>query len=168
MIRVKTILFLLLLSLLLFISPGRMPAKNYLQIDTPLRAGGKVPAIPLLDTLNKEDRRYLGIVKGLFDFQGKNVFSLQEIQADYIILEFLNRYCVSCMAQTPVLNNLYEKIAKDRNLCGRIKLLAVGAGNNLKEIQRFQKEKKIFFPLFQIQNLRSMRHSETPVVHLIS
>jgi peroxiredoxin len=154
MMRVKTILFLLPLPLLLvlvvlfaLLSPGRMPAMDSLQFDTPLRAGGKVPPIPLPDTLNKEDRRYLGLSRGLFNFQKKTVFSLQKIQADYIVLEFLNRYCVSCLAQAPILNNLYEKIARDKILCGRIKMLAVGAGNNLQEIQRFQKEKDVFFPI---------------------
>ncbi|MEW5803339.1 MAG: TlpA disulfide reductase family protein [bacterium] len=150
--KISLLISLLLVPLfvsLMFLLPVLIPAGDYPKIRSQLQAGGKVPVIPLRDTLTREERLYLGIPTSLFDFYfyKNRVFSLQEIQADYIVLEFLNRYCVSCMAQAPILNNLYQKISKDKILRDRIKMLAVGAGNNSKEIQRFQEEKMVSFPI---------------------
>ncbi|MEW6378249.1 MAG: TlpA disulfide reductase family protein [bacterium] len=133
--------------LLFLLVPALFPARGNLDADTRLRAGKKIPAIPLLNTLTQEERRYLGLRRGFFSFREESFFSLDDIQADYIVLEFLNRYCVSCLAQAPLLNTLYQKISRDSSLQGRIKFLAVGAGNNKRETQRFRAEKKVPFPI---------------------
>lgn len=109
--------------------------------------GEKIPSLSLQNTLTRKERRYLGLRSWLFHFGEDETFSLDDIQADYIVLEFFNRYCVSCLAQAPVLGELYQKISEDKSLSSRIKMLAVGVGNTHRETERFRVEKNVPFPV---------------------
>jgi len=140
-------LFFLSLSVLFIFLPEPLPSMDYTQTYTNVSLGEKISPFSLQDTLDEEDRRYLGMDKGVFRFNKKEIFFLKEIQADYIILEFLNRYCVSCLSQAPVINRLYTKILHDENLRDRIKILGIGVGNNQKEMHQFKSEKKVCFPM---------------------
>lgn len=140
-------LFFLSLSLMFIFLPEPLPSMDYTQTYTNLSLGEKISPFSLQDTLNEEDRRYLGMKKGMFDFNKKKFFFLKEIQADYIILEFLNRYCVSCLSQAPIINRLYQKILHDESLRDRIKILGIGVGNNQKEMHQFRSDNKVSFPM---------------------
>ena len=144
-------LFFLSLSLMFIFLPEPLPSMDYTQTYTNLSLGGKISPFSLQNTLNEEDRRYLGMNKGMFDFNKKNFFSLKEIQADYIILEFLNRYCISCLGQAPIINRLYRKILHDESMRDRIKILGIGVGNNQKEMHQFRSENKVSFPMLPDQ-----------------
>jgi len=140
-------LFFLSLSLMFIFLPEPLSSMDYTQTYTNLSLGEKISSFSLQDTLNEEDRRYLGMNKGMFDFNKKKFFFLKEIQADYIILEFLNRYCVSCLSQAPIINRLYRKILHDDSLRDRIKILGIGVGNNQKEMHQFRTDNKVSFPI---------------------
>ncbi len=141
-------LFSLLISLVFMSSLPRISlSMDYYQTHTNLSLGKKIPLIPLINSLTENEREYLGIKRKLLSFSKKKNFYLKEIEADLIILEFFNRYCFSCLAQAPILNRFYQKILQDSTLRDRIKVLAVGVGNNPKEIQQFRQEKKVPFPL---------------------
>ncbi|MGA1875897.1 MAG: TlpA disulfide reductase family protein [bacterium] len=122
-------------------------AINYSDLDPNLPFGQKVPLISLLNTLTEEECHYLGVHRRSLPFYQKKNFSLKEIQADYIILEFLNRYCVSCLSQAPIIDKLYRKVMQDDTLRDRVKVLAIGVGNNQREVQQFRDEKKVSFPM---------------------
>lgn len=99
------------------------------------------PDLTFKQTLPKEEQAYLGIPP-------KKSFSFREIKANLILAEFISTYCVSCQRQTPIFNELYSSIEKDSKLKGKVKMIGVAAGNNLKEVENFKKEYKVPYPIF--------------------
>jgi hypothetical protein len=50
------------------------------------------------------------------------------------------------------MNKLHDMIESDPDLRGKVKMIAVGAGNNLNELDAFRREKVVQFPLFPDEN----------------
>jgi thiol-disulfide isomerase/thioredoxin len=86
-----------------------------------------------------DDRAYLGIAD-------EKTFTLEDIQADLIVLEVLSTYCTSCQMQAPIYEEVAGLLEHDPLTKGRIKWIAVGVGNNEREIEAFRKENKTSFP----------------------
>jgi hypothetical protein len=112
-------------------------------------------AIPFPDlifrqTLPPAEQAYLGIPP-------RTVFSIKEIQADLIIIEFLSTYCVSCQRQTPVFNDLYQSIERDPRLKGKVKMIGIAAGNNPMEVEIFRKAYQVSYPV--LMDLKFAAHS---------
>jgi hypothetical protein len=100
--------------------------------------------------LTQKEIKYLGVPKKFENYFGlinMNFFTLMDIQADLVIVEFLNVYCHSCEAQAPVMNKVYELIQKDEKLREKVKMIGVCSGNSLREIKKFKEKKAIPFPL---------------------
>ncbi|MCX5901531.1 MAG: redoxin domain-containing protein [Proteobacteria bacterium] len=114
------------------------------------QSGDHFPDIAFRTDISKEDASYLGLeqsFKSLFGLEKEGAFTLRDIGAELVIVEFINTYCTSCQAQAPVMNQVFELIEKDSHLRSHVKMLGVCAGNNPKEVDRFRREKKIRFPL---------------------
>jgi AhpC/TSA family len=94
----------------------------------------------------KSDVEYLGLPTKFFGLVRGETFSLQDVKADLIFLEFMNKYCFSCQLQAPVLGQVFSMVDKDPQLKGRIKFIGIGVGNNEKEVESFKAEKQIPFP----------------------
>ena len=105
-----------------------------------LAAGDSFPALTFEDTLSTEGRRYLGLPES-------GPFSLGDLDAEIIVVEFLNKYCMSCQRQAPIFNRVYKAIASDPQLADRVKMLGIGVGNRTLQVENFRKEKKIPFPI---------------------
>jgi hypothetical protein len=101
-------------------------------------------SFPMLQA--KSDIHYLGLPTKFFGLIRGETFSLKEVKADLICLEFLNKYCFSCQLQVPVLVQVYSRVDKDPQLKGRIKFIGIGEGNNEKEVESFKAEKQVPFP----------------------
>jgi hypothetical protein len=101
-------------------------------------------SFPMLQA--KSDVDYLGLPTKFFGLIRGETFSLQEVKADLICLEFLNKYCFSCQLQAPVLSQVFSRVDKDPQLKGRIKFIGIGEGNNEKEVESFKAEKQVPFP----------------------
>ncbi|HOC90751.1 MAG TPA: hypothetical protein PKH33_00140 [bacterium] len=89
---------------------------------------------------------YLGLPKS------EEPFRLTDIKADLLLVEIISVYCVSCHGMAPYMNKLYDMIESDADLRGRVKMIAVGAGNNVNELAAFRREKVVQFPLFPDEN----------------
>ena len=89
---------------------------------------------------SKEEQAYLGIPK-------KTTFSFREIRGSLILIEFISIYCVSCQRQAPIFNELYSSIEKDPKLKGKVKIIAIAAGNNLNEVNIFKKTYHVPYPI---------------------
>ncbi len=105
-----------------------------------IQPGDSFPAMELETPKVKVYREYLGI-------PDKPVFLLKEVQAEVLIVEFLNKYCYHCQQQAYLMNRLYRAIEKDPQLKGKVKMLGIGVGNNRIQLEHFRQEKKIPFPL---------------------
>jgi len=131
---------------LLFLTSSFAPAgaKEKGRIIT---AGDFFPEFSFPMTLSRGDIEYLGLPTKFLGLMKGEAFSLKDIKADLIVAEYMNRYCFSCQLQAPVLNQVFDTVGKDPQLQGKVKFLAIGAGNNQTEVDSFKAEKKVPFPI---------------------
>ncbi|MDZ7261010.1 MAG: redoxin domain-containing protein [candidate division KSB1 bacterium] len=109
--------------------------------ETPLiGVGDFFPALSFEQALTPEDRTYLGLAEA-------DSFTLKDIQAEIILIEFLNKYCVSCQQQASVFNQLFIAIQEDSLLQTKVKMVGIGVGNTPYQLQTFREQKAIPFPL---------------------
>jgi thiol-disulfide isomerase/thioredoxin len=90
--------------------------------------------------LSDEDVKYLGLAK-------KNAFSLQDIKSPYVLVEQFKSSCPHCMAQAPVLNELYTMVQQDAALKSKLKFLAMGQNNDENEVKMWKAFHKVPFPV---------------------
>lgn len=119
-------------------------AKEKARIITP---GDFFPEFSFPMTLAKADVEYLGLPQKFFGLVKGDTFSLKDVKADLIFMEFLNKYCFSCQLQAPVINQVFSKVKKDPQLKERVKFIGAAAGNNQREVDSFRAEKQIPFPI---------------------
>jgi len=87
-----------------------------------------------------EDREYLGLREG-------ETFSVRDVQAELLVIEVLNVYCLTCQEQAPVYNSLFKAVEDDAELRGRVKILGIAAGNDELEIQEFRSDHQVRIPV---------------------
>jgi len=98
------------------------------------------PNLSFEQVLSKEEQSYLEV-------PSNKSFRFQEIRGKLVLVEFLSVYCVNCQRQVPILNRLYFGIDNDRALRGKVKIIGIAAGNNLREVERFKKENNVAYPI---------------------
>jgi len=98
----------------------------------PVGFAAPFPDLIFTQSLSKEEQNYLGIFS-------KRVFSFREIGGNLILVEFLSTYCVSCQRQAPIFNEVYSMIEGDPRLKGKVKMVGIAAGNNMNEVQIYEK-----------------------------
>jgi thiol-disulfide isomerase/thioredoxin len=113
-------------------------------------------SIPLPDDqLTKADRAYLGLTKA-------GAFTVSDVKADLVFVEFLNVYCYACNMQAPVLDQIYAKVNGRADLKGRVRFLGIGVGNNAKEIAQFKEKYDIPFPIVSDAKFDAWEEVGTP------
>ena len=85
------------------------------------------------------EREYLKIDQG--------PFHLSQIDSAVLIVEIFSIYCPFCQKEAPNVNSLFRTILANPSIESRVKLLAIGAGNSLYEINAFRDLFKVKFPL---------------------
>lgn len=131
-----------LLLLTLILSPAGALEKGRI-----ITAGDFFPEFSFPMTLSRGDVEYLGLPTKFLGLVKGDSFSLKDIKADIIVVEYMNKYCFSCQIQAPVMNQVFETVGKDPQLRGKVKFLAIGVGNNQTEVDSFKAEKKVPFPM---------------------
>ncbi|MBF0386007.1 MAG: DUF1318 domain-containing protein [Candidatus Omnitrophica bacterium] len=95
--------------------------------------------IPVLK--NAEHNAYLGV-------EGKRkTFGLFDVKAKIVIVEIFSMYCPYCQEEAPEVNKFYD-LLKSSGLSDRVKVMGIGGGNTVFEVEKFQKKYEIPFPLF--------------------
>jgi peroxiredoxin len=112
-----------------------------------ITSGDFFPEYSFPMTLTGSDMEYLGLPPKFFGLVKGDNFSLKDVKADLIVVEFLNKYCFSCQLQAPVMNQVFSMVQQDPQLKGRVKFIGIGAGNNEREVGSFKEEKKVPFPV---------------------
>jgi peroxiredoxin len=103
--------------------------------------GSTLPEFKIEMPTLPEMSAYLGI-------KGGGAFSLSQIPADLIVVEFFSIFCPKCHQNAPIANQLYRSIKKDKELSKNIKMIGIGLASKSKEIAVYIEKFKVEFPLF--------------------
>ncbi len=90
---------------------------------------------------NQEHRIYLGVAS-------EDSISLSQILADHLIIVIFNSFCIICQADAGMLNSMYQMVTDDPLLEGKVKIIGIGTGNTAVEVEQFQQNHKVPYPLF--------------------
>jgi peroxiredoxin len=112
-----------------------------LAANKPPEKGEVLPAINLSIPKNPDERSYLGL-------SGSGLFKIPEIKAKAVIVEIFSMYCPYCQKDAPGVNELHRLIENNPDIKNKVKLIGIGAGNSLYEVEVFKKTYSIPFPLF--------------------
>jgi len=133
-------------------------------VSQPIAEGAPFPDLKLNGNLSADQSAYLGLPA-----PGKTQ-RLSKIKAPFVLLEVFSMYCPHCQREAPVINELYNLIAK-RGLAGKIKVVGLGAGNSLDEVEIFRVKYDLLFPLFSDPNLtahQAVGGVGTPYFYLVA
>ena len=130
----SVVLFLILVHL------GSVPEASSQTSRPLLKNGDPLPRISFHNSLTPSEARYLGIGP-------RKNFSLEDINARMILVDFINSNCHYCMESVPLLNEIYRSIEKDPALRSHVKLVAVGAGDTSTEVEHFKRTHGVLFPI---------------------
>ena len=118
-----------------------MLAFHALAANKPPEKGEVLPAINLSIPKNPDERSYLGL-------SGSGLFKIPQIKAKAVIVEIFSMYCPYCQKDAPGVNELHRLIENNPDIKNKVKLIGIGAGNSLYEVEVFKKTYHIPFPLF--------------------
>lgn len=105
-----------------------------------LRLGDPFPDLSFPNVLNDRERTYLEIGE-------QETFTMNDIEEELVVVEFLNKYCFHCQVQAPVFLLAYNAIEADPSLREKVKIVGIGAGNTRHQLEIFREETGIQFPL---------------------
>ena len=109
--------------------------------------GGTLPPIRLPIPKELNERSYLGI-------SGEGYFKITQMKATIVIIEIFSLYCPVCQASAPEVNALFQMIEQLPDLKEKIKLIGIGAGNSVLEVNTFKEQYKVPFPLLPDQDFK--------------
>jgi hypothetical protein len=99
---------------------------------------------------NRADMAYLGI-------RGKEAFTLSQVAAKTLIVQVFSMYCPHCQADAPEANKLYRQIQENPRLKDKVKMLGIGTGNTIFEVDLFKEKFHVPFPLFPDENFDAQK-----------
>jgi thiol-disulfide isomerase/thioredoxin len=109
-------------------------------VEAEPKVGQIVPDVKFSGTITPEGSKYLGLAK-----QGP--FSWKDIKAPYVLVEQFNDKCPHCIAQAPVMNQLFEKVQADPQLKDKLKFVGAGQGNEEMGMKMWKAFYKVPFAL---------------------
>jgi len=119
-----------------------------------------LPKLSLLIPENQDHLEYLGITGTSGDS-----FDVEDINADILLIELFSMYCPFCQEEAPNVNELYEKMQNLPADGPQVKIIGLGAGNTLFEVNHFKSVYDVRFPLFPDEDLsmyKSLEGAGTP------
>jgi hypothetical protein len=105
-----------------------------------IRKDAIFPNLTFRNTLSGTEQAYLKISR-------KKLISLNHISGNFFIVEIFNTYCTSCPRNIAALNSVYSENENDPQLNGKVRIIAIAAGNNLNEVTSYKKEYKVLYPI---------------------
>lgn len=129
------------LSLTVLIFLALIVSLPALSTNKPPEKGETLPVFNLPIPKNPAEKAYLGL-------SGEGFFKIPQIKAKVVIIEIYSMYCPFCQKDAPGVNELYQRIEKNPDLKGKIKMIGIGAGNTPFEVETYKKTYSVPFPLF--------------------
>lgn len=118
-------------------------------------AAGEPEVLPDLVLTVPEDQQYNEYL-GLTGEVGSS-FSVQDIQADILLIELFDMYCQYCQREAPAINELYEMMQEISRDGPVVKIIGLGVSNSQFEVELFRDIYSIPFPLFPDKDMSSYR-----------
>jgi thiol-disulfide isomerase/thioredoxin len=106
----------------------------------PIAKGALFPNVAFSDLLTKDSRLYIGIPP-------KKKFSLKDMKGTLFVFEVFSTYCLSCPKNIPVFNAVYANARSDAAFRGKVKVIGIAVGNTAGEMQQYNKEFKVLYPV---------------------
>lgn len=107
--------------------------------------GGNLPIFRLPVPKISNEKSYLGV-------SGDGFFSISQIRSQGILIKVFNLYCPVCQITATAMSEIYDRIENNPDLKNKIKLIGIGAGNSVLEVETFKKTYSIPFPVFPDEN----------------
>ncbi|MCG6535673.1 MAG: redoxin domain-containing protein [Syntrophales bacterium LBB04] len=104
------------------------------------------PVFELPIPQSESEKSYLGI-------SGTGNFRVGQTKTHVLIVEVFNFYCPHCQRVAPRVNELYQGIQGRPDLKEKIKMIGIGMGNSLYEVNLFREKYQVPFPLFSVQRM---------------
>jgi peroxiredoxin len=102
-------------------------------------AGDTLAPFPIVAPPAQADRDYLGL-------GGGETFTLADVKAELIVLEFSGVYCPICHEQAPGVRSLFKRLQR-AGLSGRVKLFSVAGGSTQMEVDQVHGLYKAEYPI---------------------
>ena len=112
--------------------------------------GGKLPMIRLPIPKDSSEKIYLGL-------SGDDFFEIPQIRSKGVLIKIFNLYCPICQSTAAAMAEVYWQIESHPGLRDKLKLIGIGAGNSLLEIDVFKHNFNIPFPIFPDENFKIHR-----------
>ncbi len=88
-----------------------------------------------------EINSYLGLKRA-------KTFSLSQVQAKFLVVEFFDVFCPVCQGNAPSVNRLFEFIQEDKELKKKTKMLGIALEGKSGDLAVYKQGFKVEFPLF--------------------
>lgn len=106
-----------------------------------------MPGFELEVPAEETHRNYLGISSE------NGHFSVDQIDADILLIELFSMYCPFCQEEAPLINELYELMNEQPESGPSVKIIGIGASNSEFEVDHFRSTYNVQFPLFADQDM---------------
>lgn len=107
-----------------------------------------LPQLTLIAPDSPEYRSYLGLKQ-----QPGEAFSLNDIDADLLVIQLFSMYCPFCQEEAENVNALFEIIYEFSKPDFSIKMIGIGANNSAFEVDHYRNTYGVRFPLFSDQDM---------------
>ena len=100
-----------------------------------------IPVIELPMPVSEQAKSYLGL-------SGTGNFKIGQIKAQVLIIEVFSFYCPHCQRSASQINDLFRLIQGRPDVKEKIKMIGIGVGNSIYEVDSYRKRYNVPFPLF--------------------
>lgn len=135
-----------------------LPLPDLQGAEAPI-SGQRLTRIQFAATGSTSPQNYLGL-------DGAAPFTIPQIKAKLVVVEFYSLYCPVCQKQALALNKLYKFIQNNANLRDHVKFMAIGLGNTENEINVYRKNFHVAFPLFSDPDKKIMQTLDVKYIPL--
>jgi peroxiredoxin len=127
------------------------------------KEGEKVGNLNFAGPISPEDQKNLGLAK-------MGPFTLKDVQAQFVVLDFFSTTCSHCFHQAPTLNALYNLVAQNPKLKDKLKFIGVGAHDNEFKLKFWKQNFNVPFPLVPDTEgtlFKSLKMPGTPIMVIV-
>lgn len=126
-------------------------------------AGDDKELLPELEFKMPEDAAHMAYL-GLGGTERER-FTVQDIEADVLLIELFSMYCPYCQREAPNVNELYSKMKQLPESGPKVKIIGIGASNSQFEVDHFRDTYGVEFPLFpdkDMEQYKALKGAGTP------